>query len=227
MSTLYGTILAPDKIQTLGSITLLEGDELVADDKKVAEILNEYFVNITASLEISGVEENLVKTDELRDPVDIAVNMYKRHPSIQLIKQRVSILQYLIERSKFPFLQLNISISLVPKESSGSPCLPIRSYLQETQLSHRQKLRNSSTGKILLKKLFSFIKNLKHIFIPYPLSSSIMRAQVVNMKIVVKPTRNSQEALSTQNQIILKYFQCRAGPNSWFPVKQISVLATK
>ena len=117
-----------------------------------------------------------------------------------------------------------MSISLVPKESSRSPCLPIRSYLQETQLSHRQKLRNSSTGKILLKKLFSFIKNLKHIFIPYPLASSIMRAQAVNMKIVVKPTRNSQEALSTQNQIILKYFQCRAGPNSWFPIR---VLITK
>ena len=120
-----------------------------------------------------------------------------------------------------------MSISLVPKESSRSPCLPIRSYLQETQLSHRQKLRNSSTGKILLKKLFSFIKNHQHIFIPYPLASSIMRAQAVNMKIVLKLTRNSQEALSTQNQIILKYFQCRAGPDSWFPIKQIRVLITK
>ena len=47
--------LFSDKIQTPGSITLLEGDELVSDDKKVAEILNEFFVNITASLEISGV----------------------------------------------------------------------------------------------------------------------------------------------------------------------------
>ena len=102
----------------------LEGDELVADDKKVAEILNEYFVNITASLEISGVEENLVKTDELRDPVDIAVNMYKRHPSIQLIKQRVSILQYLIERSKFPFLQLN-NVNIRPLFQKNPLGLPV------------------------------------------------------------------------------------------------------
>ena len=103
---------------------MLEGDELVADDKKVAEILNEYFVNITASLEISRVEENLVKTDELRDPVDIAVNMYKRHPSIQLIKQRVSILQYLIERSKFPFLQLN-NVNIRPLFQKNPLGLPV------------------------------------------------------------------------------------------------------
>ena len=64
--------LFSDKIQTPGSITLLYGDELVSDDKKVAEILNEYFVNITASLKISGVEENLAKPNEVRDPANIA-----------------------------------------------------------------------------------------------------------------------------------------------------------
>ena len=54
---------------------------MVSDDKKVAEILHDYFVIITASLEISEVEENLTKTDKIWDPVDIAVNAYKRHPS--------------------------------------------------------------------------------------------------------------------------------------------------
>ena len=83
--------LFSDKIQIPGSITLIDGYELVSDDKKVAEILNDYFVIITASLEISEVEENLTKTNELRDPLDIAVNAYKRHPSIQLIKQRVTV----------------------------------------------------------------------------------------------------------------------------------------
>ena len=48
---------------------------------EVAEILNDYFVNITASLEISEVEENLIKTNELSDPTDIDVNMHKHHPS--------------------------------------------------------------------------------------------------------------------------------------------------
>ena len=92
MESFWKTVkpLLSDKIQTPGSITLLEGEELISDDKKVAEILNDYFVNITASLEISEVEENLIETNEFRDPIDVAVNMYKCHPSIQLIKQRVT-----------------------------------------------------------------------------------------------------------------------------------------
>ena len=59
--------------------------------KKVAKILKDCFVNITASLEISEGEENLMETNEFRDPINVAVNMYKCHPSIQLIKQRVTV----------------------------------------------------------------------------------------------------------------------------------------
>ena len=44
-------------------------------------MLNDYFVNITASLEISDLGETLIKTSELHDPTDDAVNMYKHHPS--------------------------------------------------------------------------------------------------------------------------------------------------
>ena len=70
---------------------MTEGNELVSDDKKVAEILTDNFVNTTASLEISEEEENLTKTNEIRNPIDIAVNAYKRHPSIQLRKERVTV----------------------------------------------------------------------------------------------------------------------------------------
>ena len=55
--------LFSDKIQTSGSITLLEGEELISDHKKVVEILNDYFVRIAASLEISEVEDNLIETN--------------------------------------------------------------------------------------------------------------------------------------------------------------------
>ena len=53
---------------------MLEGEELISDDKKVAKILNDYFVNIIASLEISEVEENLIETNKFRDRIDVAVN---------------------------------------------------------------------------------------------------------------------------------------------------------
>ena len=53
--------LFSDKIQTPGNTTLLEGDALVSGDRRVAEILNNYFINITASLEISEEEQNFTK----------------------------------------------------------------------------------------------------------------------------------------------------------------------
>ena len=48
------------------------------------------------------LEENVVKTNEVRDPIDIAVNMYKRHPSIQVLKQRVTVSE------KFSFKQVSM-----------------------------------------------------------------------------------------------------------------------
>ena len=46
--------LSSDKVKTSSSVTLLENNEIISDDKAVAEIFNDYFVNITSSL---GIEE--------------------------------------------------------------------------------------------------------------------------------------------------------------------------
>ena len=54
--------LVSDKIQTPGNITLLEGDGLISDDRKIAKILDDYFVNITAGLEIAEIGQNLTTT---------------------------------------------------------------------------------------------------------------------------------------------------------------------
>ena len=96
-----------DKFQTPGNITLLEGDELISDDEKIAKILNDYFVDVTAGWKIAEVEQNLTKTNESCDPVDVAIEMYKidmytRHPSIKLIKQKTE------AREKFSFQQVSL-----------------------------------------------------------------------------------------------------------------------
>ena len=46
-----------DKIQNPGNITVLEDYELVSDDEKISKILNDYFVNVTAALEIAQIEK--------------------------------------------------------------------------------------------------------------------------------------------------------------------------
>ena len=82
-----------DKIQASTAITLLENDELVSDNKVVANIFNNYFVRITDSLNIPTVSENLTPTNEISDPLDIALTKYKFHPSVQCIKERVQVKQ--------------------------------------------------------------------------------------------------------------------------------------
>ena len=91
-----------DKIQAPGNITLLEGDKLISDDEKIAKILNCYFVTITAGFEIAEIEQNLTTTDESCDPVDVAIDMYKSHPFIKLMKQKTE------DTEKFSFQQVSL-----------------------------------------------------------------------------------------------------------------------
>ena len=81
--------LFSDKIQT--AITLLENNELVNDNRAVANIFNDYFISITDSLDIPTVSKNLTPTNEISDPLDIALTKYKSHPSVKLIKERVQV----------------------------------------------------------------------------------------------------------------------------------------
>ena len=102
--------------------------------RKLPKILNDFFVNITASIDISEVEENLTKTNEIRNPIDIAVNAYKRHPSIQLIKQRVTVSE------KFSFQHVSIKDifsklkSLDPTKDSLFGSIPEKTFTKHSDL---------------------------------------------------------------------------------------------
>ena len=55
--------LFSDQIQAPSKIALFENEVLVTDDKEVAEIFNEYFVNITDSLGIIQTKDSLQEID--------------------------------------------------------------------------------------------------------------------------------------------------------------------
>lgn len=76
-----------DKLQVSQSITLIENDEMVIDDLKIAEIFNDYFANITQDLEITDTSAHLSSTIGIEDPIDKAVEKYKNHHSIKKIKE--------------------------------------------------------------------------------------------------------------------------------------------
>ena len=75
-----------DKVKTSSTIVLMENDEIVSEDRAVANILNDYFSNITKSLNIADNNENIATADKISDPVTAAFEKYRSHPSVMLIK---------------------------------------------------------------------------------------------------------------------------------------------
>ena len=68
------------------SITLLiEKDELLPKNKKVAEVFNSCFQSITDSLDL--FEWPLESTDQIYDSVDRIIDNFRLHPSIKNIKR--------------------------------------------------------------------------------------------------------------------------------------------
>ena len=78
-------LLYPDKIQAASKIALLENEVLLSNDKEVAEIFNEYFVNIPDSLGIIQPKDVLQHIDVFHNPVEFAFKKCSSHQSVKLI----------------------------------------------------------------------------------------------------------------------------------------------
>ena len=74
-----------DKVTTFPKISLVENDEIISDESKVANSFSNFFENAIHSL---GIKTNKYSNDNygLQNPVEIAIKKYEQHPSINLIK---------------------------------------------------------------------------------------------------------------------------------------------
>ena len=72
-------------------ITLVENDEVISNDKTLATIFNEFFVDSVKSLNLSENNSILNPTAHLTDPVEIALKKFESHPSILDIKEKVAV----------------------------------------------------------------------------------------------------------------------------------------
>ena len=104
-------------------IILVENENIISENKEIAEIMNDYFVNITKELNIP--EETLCDVDSLiRDPIDTIIQTYSEHPSILKIKESVNF------SKNFRFDELNQSqiedeiLSLNSKKATGADSIP-------------------------------------------------------------------------------------------------------
>ena len=85
-------------------ITLIEANKIISEDKMVAEKLNNYFENAAKTLEIIENRDILTPITGIYDPIDIAIKKYENHPSILVIKGKVS-----HNLEKFSFTQIDLT----------------------------------------------------------------------------------------------------------------------
>ena len=93
--------LFTDKVQIKSKTTLMEKkfiskqgqesnhtEKIISDDKAIAEVFNEFFINIVPNLKIpleNNVDHDYTGTDDL---VLNAINKFKNQPSINMIKRK-------------------------------------------------------------------------------------------------------------------------------------------
>ena len=78
-----------DKTMVDDKITLLENDEIITDDLKIAETFNNFFSETVPNLNITTNSEILTDTSLIDDPVLKAIKKYEKHPSIKMIKEKM------------------------------------------------------------------------------------------------------------------------------------------
>ena len=78
--------LFSNKIKSTEYITLEENGKIISNDKELAKIFNEFFVNIFPNLGIKTNHSFLINTESENDPIEKAIAKYKNHPIIISIK---------------------------------------------------------------------------------------------------------------------------------------------
>ena len=88
-----------EKVKTKSKISLIEkkcndsstepSEEIISDKEKVAEIFNNFFVNIVPNLKIPNNHNCNMDFQKNDDPVLSAINKYKYHLSIVMIDSKI------------------------------------------------------------------------------------------------------------------------------------------
>ena len=74
-------------MNTNENVTLVENNNIISSEIEIAEKLNVFFNNIVKELNIKFKEDLLCDVSDINDLVERAIQKYKNHPSIQMIKE--------------------------------------------------------------------------------------------------------------------------------------------
>ena len=80
-----------EKMSGMDKIHLIENNELIKNDLKTAEVLNNFFSNIVQNLNIARYTSEESFVDNISDPTLKAILKYRNHPSIITIRKKYKI----------------------------------------------------------------------------------------------------------------------------------------
>ena len=135
------------------NITLVEDNELITEDKEVAEKFNKFFIATVSSLDITENKDLLTDHTNIQDPVQIAIKKFENHPSILDIKKNVTI------KTLFSFSQVNAAEMLLEineldsKKTGTFMNIPVK-RLQEVGDIVAEILAQIWNDEIIAKKKF-------------------------------------------------------------------------
>ena len=98
----WGTVKPPfsNTIRSNTYIALNEDEKLIKNEYQIANILNTYFIEVVPNLGTKVDERYLCNASSISDPIEKAIQKYKNHPSISIIKKMVSTVD---KNNKFSF----------------------------------------------------------------------------------------------------------------------------
>ena len=68
-------------------VTLVDNNNIISFDIEIAEKFNTFFSNVVKELNTKIKEDLLCDVSNINDPVERAIQKYKNHPSIRMIKE--------------------------------------------------------------------------------------------------------------------------------------------
>ena len=72
-------------------ISIEKNNRIISDDFVLSEEFSTFFEDAVRSLNVEPNEYFLCDMENLNNPVDIAIRKFENHPSVQAIKQNISI----------------------------------------------------------------------------------------------------------------------------------------
>ena len=113
-------------------ITLIEDGKILSNDEEIAECFNEYFTNITHSLDIDPLFKVVHEQQTIDQMVLRAIDKYRDHPSIVVIKQHVTTNCAIFKFSHVNPTEVMRQIDLLDNNKSSSGNIPT-SFLKATR----------------------------------------------------------------------------------------------